>query len=341
MKLKQPGPNDLVVDNTILSSVAECETRAYVEHAVGLVPKVRGLALEAGQALHAMLAVFLPARDRRAMARGLAQLEGYRTVVEAAIARGEEVPGRYGADRVQAIGKQWMERNIGGNFPFLVFPKLLERSLAVPMRDRDGDLVSRRETGARVWYSAKLDAAVRRAESGVRWSMDHKTCVRATDWKIEKWKSSSQFTGQVYVIRRDAERRGEDDPQVGGVIVNAIELPDPHTSDRKCPTHRRPYTACSVQHAGGTYVYVTRTAAEEAAWLDTAVAMVHRFDRLLTRGKAEGIEGVEAMPMRGRFTGACAFCDMKKWCDAGRPIGQRVLDITFRPYQWDPLTGEE
>jgi hypothetical protein len=45
--------------------------------------------------------------------------------------------------------------------------------------------------------------------------------------------------------------------------------------------------------------------------------------------------------MQGRFNEGCTFCDMKQWCDAGRPTGSGALKATFEGYEWNPIQEQE
>lgn len=318
----------LVVDNSILSATAKCSTYAYVRYALGLNVRGEALPLEAGQAIHIGMEQWLGGASIKDAVRAVAThyeaaVEGYLRSIEE-----DNLPGkdaRFDPERVVAIFHQHLQA-LDGRFPFKVIKSGLEEPISAIF---SADV--RRE----VRYVARRDALVRKWDAGGKWSMDHKTTKRITEWWSDKQKVSSQWSGQVWIGRQ----LGED--EIEGVIIHAIELPDPHTSDRNCREHSVPYTECSIRHATYDYIYVTRSPAEMAAWELSARGLIKKYDYLTDRAARHGINGVSEVPMEGRFNEGCVFCSMKEWCRLGRPTGERQVGATFRSEVWNPLAGKE
>jgi len=122
-----------------------------------------------------------------------------------------------------------------------------------------------------------------------------------------------------------------------GVVLNVIEVPEPHRSVNKCRDHGVSYQECSIRHAGSTFIYVTRSEAELEAWVFSAKKLIRKYDRLLARAEEMGVAGVVGVPMEGRFNEGCTFCSMKEWCRLGRNVRKPAVRATFVSDVWDPL----
>jgi hypothetical protein len=324
----------VVFDYSILRTTAECPTKAFVLHGMHRRPRGLTLALTNGTAVHAAVAWWLQhGLTLKAAEKGLQIFTDiYAPAWKAAKAQDEQLADndRLSFQRCLDILAQWLVQRsgeAGGSFPFVAMAHKVERSLVARLGMSLKD-------GREVLYSARLDAQVRKGDSGVKWSMDHKTCKGAVEWWVGKQKVSAQFSGQKWVC----EQAG--DP-VAGVIVNAIEFPTPHKSERKCPIHKVAYLECSVKHAGGTYVYVTRNPAEMDAWLVTVKKRVREMERLGRIADDEGWGGLTQVEMRGRFNECCTFCECKQWCDNGRPTGEANVKAEFEEYWWDPIADQD
>ena len=316
----------LVVDNSILSATAKCWTYAYVRYALGLNVRGEALALEAGSAVHLGMEAWMQGASVDRATKTMAQY--YEEVVERYLEAIEmpdlpEKEKRFAADRVIAIFHQHLLA-LEERFPFKVINGAVEKPISAELRPG-------------VLYVARLDAIVRKYDATGKWSFDHKTTRRITDWWQDKQKVSSQWSGQVWLGKQAGV------PDLEGVIVHAIELPEPHKSANKCKEHGVPYTECSIRHAGYDYVYVTRSPAEMEAWEQSAVKLAGEFGYLKAVAEQQGIEGVTGIAMQGRFNEGCVFCSMKEWCRLGRNTNPRVVKATFREEPWEPrrLKSEE
>jgi hypothetical protein len=324
MAKKVQKADELVVDNSILSATAKCHTYAYVRYALGLNVKGEALALEAGNAIHLGMELWMKGGSAKAATAAMA--EQYEEVVERYLQAAEldqlpEKEKRFAPERVVGIFYAHLMK-LEERFPFKVIKAAIEGPVSAPFPST---------LDKPVRYVARLDAIVRRWESGGKWSFDHKSTRRITDWWQDKQKVSSQWSGQVWL----GQQTGVEDLE--GVIIHAIELPEPHTSDKKCREHGVPYTECSIRHATYDYVYVTRSPAELEGWLTSAKALVHDYANLVALAKDEDIGAVTEVSMQGRFNEGCIFCSMKEWCRMGRNTRAPVVRATFRHEVWNPL----
>jgi hypothetical protein len=320
-----PPPDAVVVDNSTLAAVAQCDTYDYVTYCCHLRPKGTALAIEAGSAAHAGLADWLrhgakPAAIERAMAT---IRQAYEPAVRAWELRQEKpIPegDRFRPEWVYGVLGQWL-RNYSGKFPYKVVGSVVERPVAAPLATL--------KDGRPLWIAARLDARVRKFASGGKWNLDWKTTKRVTDWWKDKTKIRSQFLGQLWI----GERQGE---HLEGVILGVIEIPEKHRAEY-CKTHKRPFKECDLEHAGSDWVFITPHRGELPIWEMTAVYLAKKHLRLLALAEREGIEGVKGVKMQGRFNESCTFCEHKDWCNRGRPTKPANVRATFEKRVWDPL----
>jgi len=316
-----------VVDNSILAAVAKCDTYAYVRYALGLNTREENLAMGAGSSIHLGMKAWLDGQGVEDAVEVVSKdyekrVQQHLRLIERTRLSADDK--RFEPEWIEAVFHQYLTRN-EGKWPFKVVKMMTEKPISAPM-----DLAV--PSGKPVLYVARLDAIVRKWEAGGKWLMDHKTTKKASDWWIDKEKVSSQFTGQLWLARNGAV-----DFEPEGVVLNVMEIPDPHKSDKICPTHKISYQECSVRHAGGTYTFVTRHDAEMRGWYLTAAKLIRRYDQLCEKADEQGIEGIGSVQMQGRFSKECTFCDQKEWCRLGRNTSRAAIRSTFVENRWDPL----
>lgn len=310
MKVTDVLPADIIVDNTLLTSVAKCDTQAAMRHVLGLTTEGESANLKAGSDIHEAIALWLSGFTvDEAMAHFKTLYRDW---------AGEHVAGddRLSYSNVARILKHWFGK-VGAKWPFVVDPAEVE----VPLVAELGEI-----KGRRVVMVALLDA-IGKLKTGGRWSIDHKTTKSVSDYFRQDQEYSSQFTGQLWIAR-------EAGYELSGVYVNAIELKTIPGSDRKCSQHGTTYKECGIGHITHDLLPETRPAAEIDAWYQTAVGLVKRFIRLVD--KVQTVADVrEHAGMQGRFIhGACGNCEFREWCRMGRPKGSAK---TFVENPWRPL----
>lgn len=319
----------LVVDNSILAATAKCDTYSFVRYGCGLATRADSLALAAGSAVHLGLAAWLRGEGQEQAVKVCA--EDYEAAVDRYLRhiRSDSLPAadkRFEPAWVEGILDQYLTR-YADKWPFKPIGAATEKPIHAPFPIE-------LKSGKKVQYVARLDGMVRRWESGGKWSLDWKTTKRVSDWWSDKQKVSSQFTGQDWLQRQVGNE------ELQGVVVAAIEIPEPHKSDKKCKDHQVSYQECSIRHAGSDFIYITRHDAEREAWFYTASNLIRRFERLQGRAGTDGIEAVTEVQMTGRFNDSCTFCEMKEWCRLGRPTREANVRATFVEDRWDPMRQE-
>lgn len=305
-------PDDLVVDNSILKDVYACATRGAMSHVLGLTVESDAIELEAGSAVHEVLAWWASGKSDE---ESLARLEPYRKYAK------EHCPpddDRLSYRNVHRITGFWLRHHPLAAWEFVVKPENVE----VPMIHPLGEI-----KGRRVVMVALLDVLAKRRTGGW-WSVDHKTTKGINQWFEDDQDTSSQFTGQLWLAR-------EKGLTLGGVYVNALEYPRLNTSTtRKCSTHGGvPYAECALKHVNARMFPVVRTAHEIDTWERTAKVATRKYISLLEKVKTIG-DVHDSVEMDGRFKRQCSRCEFKEWCRMGRPPGSLK---TFKKKKWNPL----
>jgi hypothetical protein len=314
-------PTDIIVDNTILASVAACSTQAALRHVLHLTTTADAAPLIAGQYAHEVLAWWLLGVEPAAALR---RLDGYRRWAQGKVAADDKLaPGN-----VHRILEHWMAMRPLATWPLLVESGQVEVPLVgvlgvleagkpvLPREDHDGE--------PRVVMVALLDAIGRRRTGG-HYSIDHKTTSNVNDYFKDSQEDSSQFTGQLWLA-------AENGHTLHGVYVNAVEFWTVPSSSRACKTHGSTYAECGLKHLKHFLFPVTRSTHEIATWPITARQLTRKFLRL--RARVASIEDVRTLPMEGRFVRACRNCSFREWCRRGRPAS---MAQEFVREEWNPL----
>src|SRR5262245_40418669 len=157
----------VVYDNSILKTTAECPTKAFVEHAMHKRPRGLALPLLNGSAAHSAIAHWLDCgMTETATAEAMELFTGLYLPMWVKAQQADEQladDDRMNFKRCASILEQWLaNRSVTSTqpFPFVVMEGKTERALVARLGMTLKD-------GREVLYSAKLDAQVRKQESGV------------------------------------------------------------------------------------------------------------------------------------------------------------------------------
>lgn len=318
--------DDVIVDNTILVSTLKCSTQSAMHHVLGLTTQAESADLEAGSAVHEVLAWRLAGQPQEV---AMERLHKYRAWVKANPLP-EKDAERLAYSNVRAIVKHWFKQHPLDDtkkWPFVVKPEHVEVPLVGTLGFWTGKSVKQGRdysSGQRVLMVALLDALAKRRTGG-RWSVDHKTTKSLNDYFQTDQEDSSQFTGQLWL----GEQNGL---ELGGIFINGIELRVVPSSMKKCYIHKVPYSECGLAHVSFKLFPITRTPHEIAAWEQTARLGATKYLKL--REKVKSAEDVKSLPMEGRFVRACSRCAFRDWCRVGRPTG---AVRSFVKKEWKPL----
>jgi len=306
----EPRDSDIVVDNTILKSVAVCHTQAALQHVLGLTTSEDAKQLLAGQYAHETLAWWL---CKRPIEEALGRLKPYKEWCEGKVPEDDPLAYR----NVRKIMRSWLKQHPLETWQLIVKPEEVEVPLSAVLLPKEGKR-------GRVVMVALLDALAKRRTGG-RYSVDHKTTRNVNEYFTDEQEDSAQFSGQLWLA-------AQHDVRLAGIFINAIEFWKVPSSSRRCTQHGTTYEECGLQHLKHKLFCITRTPHEIKTWEVTARGLVQEFLQL--REQVKTVEDVRKLPMQGRFTRACRNCSFRDFCRMGRPLGS-AKSFLHRP--WDPL----
>ncbi len=306
------------VDNTMLRTLARCETAAALRHVLGYVGEgdESGPAAQAGIAMHEALAAYF---RTGLVADAVAALEPYRTYSDA---HGLGDPGsrfaRLSYENVLRVLTAWIEDHPREQLPFTV--EAVEVGFSVPLTDT-------------VAFTGRIDAIVRSRHNGELYVVDHKTTARLTpDW-VAQWKRDVQMSGYVWAVQCTLGQ------PVVGVYINAIELQRLPTSGRPCATHGVPYAECGSLHSQSQFILVSRSPMQLAEWRAEAIALAQQYEALAAR--VTSVADATQTRVQGLFTGGCTYCTFRDFCLAGRPPAYASTMLRHDPWMPHALAVEK
>lgn len=296
----------MIVDNTILTAVAECSTKAAVRYVLHLTKPGGSLPARAGSAGHVAMEKHFLGLDIGSVTAAFS--EAYRNTI-----RPEEVDDeRWSRENLVDILDGWAKEHPLDAFPFTV--ETVEQGVRAEIADG-------------VEFFGKIDMQVRDAVSMALGPCDHKfTGQNLTSWWGRKWRYGSQLTGYIWLVERNTG------VEVSQAYVNAVKVKELPKSSTKCKVHKVPYFECRHQHIENALLVTTRTREALAEWQRTAVSLVGKFKEL--QNMVGHVAHAVLLRQQGSFNGACVFCEFADWCAAGRPVEMAEAGFVVEP--WAP-----
>ena len=247
----------LLVDNSILKSVATCSTQALLRYHYGWDQDTPRDELQLGTAAHAALASYLLGGDVNAAAKLFEDLAPAGTPdTRTSISNTTRIMGR------------WLTTHPLEKLPFKALT--VEQPFRVPLCGGI-DFIG-------VWDGIGED------NSGRPWLIEHKT----TGWLKDDWwtqyEMDSQLSGYIWAARQ----LGHD---VMGAYLNGIEFSKLPSYPRQCQTHSTLYSACGILHANFAIRPIVRTTEMLETWHRTAVILAHQWMWMVAKheeGQQEG-----------------------------------------------------
>lgn len=333
----------LYVDNTILSSVARCDTQALVRHVWGMTAGNDAPWLHAGQAVHNVLEEWV---HRKSFDICMSRLEDYQIWAD------ENVPekNRLSSKNVVDVMGLWLRRNNIETFPLEILPAP-EKNFVWPLDD-DGTIM----------YTGIMDAIAKDRRIGQLFNMDHKTARSIKSDTVRSFEMRSQMCGYAWVLQ---EMTGQ---PVLGTYINMIELSKlPEIRYKKdgdaykCKTHGIGIDKCWGDHLNAQLFLVGITPDKLELWRENAIRIAEKYRTIRAKftktfveyrgdggadadGALQGNVGersrwLEGVGVQGLFNGACDWCGFKDWCNADRP--REWVETMFEYSPWEPWKGGE
>lgn len=298
------------VDNTILTAVAGCDTRAVMRHVLDLTSPEDSALLKSGQDCHsAMEHFFKGGTAQEALAIFDAKYTDWAT---------EHVPpgDRLEWLNVRRVLELWMEDHPLSSLPYRVpGNEFVEVGFQHPLDD-NGDII----------LTGRMDAIVIDAEGDMA-PLDHKFTGQISARWTKKFRVASQMTGYLWIASQHVGKT------LHKAYINGIELSKLPVSERKCRLHSVPYNECQRMHRNEQLVMINRTDAQLEEWRKSAIHLAKRFIELKDRFSDPAL--LHNVRQQGTFNDGCSWCQFFEFCAAGRP--SRVLDQLFVVQPWSPL----
>jgi len=307
---------ELCVDNSRLSAVAACDTKATLRYILGWTSTEEHAALKAGTAVHKALEVYFRTGYRKPALQAFTDCyadwaDEYLPV--------EPWAARLDHDNVRTILKVWMRQNPLGGLPYIA--DYVEVSF-------------QHELAPGVIVEGRLDLLTTHRQTRAAYVLDHKSTGQVTSYWLQQFTMSSQLSGYVWGAAQQTGR------PFAGALVNAIQLSKlPDATERKCREHGLPYAECREHHVKADLFLTQRSPQQIEDWKADALRLAKRYARLVEKADAEGLDCLPTLAQQGTFTGACRFCEFIGFCKSNRNPG--LVTSMFKHEPWNPLREED
>lgn len=314
-----------VCDNSMLSSLFTCTTKAWIRYGQHLTTKDQRAELLSGQAGHAALATYHNTGDRLAALKDFDTL--YRDWGSSNVDPNERLAYHNTYTIVDQFllnhpihagvhHKSWLYQPIAG---------LIEVPFEVALDDH-GDFL----------FIGRIDLVAQYNQHYV--VNENKFTGRiAEDWK-RTFRNDSQLSGYFYGCKYGLVGGKALNLPIMGGFVTAIQLSKlPSDPVRRCKDHGVKYAECSVQHAKWEiFGPLPREEAAIHSWRADALAGAKRLKAIFE--EAPTLDYVQQIAQEGTFTRACRWCEFQQVCEVGRTPGVLGKLIVSK---WDPRTRTE
>lgn len=312
----------LYVDNTILSCVAKCDTKALVRHVWERTTEGESAALMAGRAVHKVLETWAKHGSHDEC---LQALNDY-------IMWGEEKLSekhRLHPLNVLNIMNLWLEQHPVELFPLEILPNMVEINFKVPL-DKSGKIV----------YTGVMDLVCRDRRTNGLFNLDWKTTASMSNLSARNFEMRSQMPGYAWALQ---QMTGE---PVIGTYIGLIELSkmpeivyNKNGTARKCRTHAVPIDKCWAEHMNSKLLAVGITQPQIEQWKRDACRLAIKYNVLYQAWKDAKQPILDHVSMNGTFNGSCDWCQFKDWCAMGRKQEHLEMMTVLEP--WKPWEVED
>jgi len=315
----------LPVDNTILMGMAKCSTYVFIRYILGYTTVEEKALLKAGSVTHSAL-------DRWFRGATIPTVMGIMASEYGEWAQANvKSDDRLAWPNIQKIMQYWFETHPITDLPFSIQPEKVEVTFEYPL-DEQGEFLSR----------GRIDAVVRDIsdhpeDQEYRFlPLENKTTgsyLNNSNWR-DKFTTDSQLSNYIWATEKFMGSK------VTGGYINAIRFGRlPADPVRKCAAHKVPYAECADMHNQFEIIGpINRSPAELVEWRKTAIYLAKKFKELKSR--FDKIEDIPKVRTQGKFNGGCTYCELKNYCDVGRPLnvfgGPRPI-LVHDP--WEPGVG--
>lgn len=307
----------LYVNNSLLSLLAECETKAWIRWGRELIMTEREGPgpLEAGHLIHTVLERWLLGEPHVAILADWNRLQG--EVYCGELPKEERLhPGN-----VRLVLEHWLLAQEGRVRDFETLG--VERVVEVELGRVDGE---------EIIYYGTPDALIE--WKGEQYILEHKSTGNMDGGWQASWAMKAQLQGYVWALRQQGV-------EVKGAFVNGLEVRKLPPWDgnylKKCGTHKVRYEECQGLHVKHAWVGpLWWSGARLDQWRRDALAGAQRLQQIrqAAEGASLGIYGGAGVKMDGQFRWpGCQRCQYQRWCNAGRPTERVEEMMSFQPWR--------
>ena len=197
-----------------------------------------------------------------------------------------------------------------------------EKMVGMPL-DESGD----------IWFWMKRDLKVVERATGAIVPLDHKTTgfdITGLSWQ-KKWRLASQLSGYVWATQKET---GTVCPFA---YVNAIQINKLPHSDRKCYTHKLPYSECRLMHTNFVLLQYTREQTTIEQWWRDCMMLGYKYKGI--KDRYPDLETIQYAPAEGTFSDSCGWCEFDRYCRMGKLPRTADALLTYSP--WRPWENDD
>lgn len=306
----------LYVDNTTLSAVASCDTKAMMQYAYNLKPNdYDNLPAESGSAIHKAIECYYMGGSRDE-AREVFRLEWQ----DYALMKVEKATDRLGYANLDLVLDSWFERYPINELPYKIAdPAHVEIPFDLPLN----------ESGS-IRYVGRLDARVQRTDGADVWYVLDTKTTGNPDTKFHKqFEIGSQMTGYAWAEWQLTGR------MPAGIYINVVASTIVPTSMGKCKTHGpAKYNECGFLHPKHELKTVGRTPQAILSWHRDALRLAEKW-RAMLELYGDDIYLLDEVSQNGKWIyQQCALCEFRDFCRASRPVDNENFE--FIENNWVP-----
>lgn len=300
----------LYVDNTILSTLAQCETQAMLRYGYFVAPENDSSApMLAGIAVHKALEIhYLGGTLDEATS---ALFDSYYDYATANIAEGD----RLCYSNVVEIVRSWIWHHPLDKLPYTVDPDYVEMAFSQNLTD---DIV----------FVGRIDACATRTDGAGFYLIDTKSTGRIDIRFKSQFNLSTQLSGYIWALEKYLCY------PVTGAYINVVDMRlVPNNAKRKCTSHKCFYADCGYLHMSHQLLGpFYRSPAAIKTWKRNAIRLARQWQTLLDRNLSS-LDMIARVPQSGMFKyQTCSLCAYQDFCRQDRNL-YLLYDI---PEPWWP-----
>lgn len=345
----------VVVDNTRLTAVASCQTRAYIDNVLGykINNPLSKVPLEVGKAYHVAIEEYVKTQDRK---EGLNAFQKYyeenvaqlfdrvlkqRTQYEISESQ-QRYFTRYEFERLRDIFDMWMDRHPIAEFPLILNEGVPEKRFLVPLYTPQ--VTKPTVEIPNIYLAGQFDM----------FGLNRDRAWEFIDIKTRSWfkpenirreyRRDPQMFAYNYAARKIIEQE-RDYVRFQGMTIYVIGLPDKKVSNAICNTHGVVYRLCDTAHASFYELSDLRPTEEQLdAWRQEAVRQALRYQKLqITAQETPDFWEAEVQQngllQKSKYNYTCEECYLNYFCNNGRNLEEYKRDKIQET--WFPYSQEE